>query len=123
MTPGKLNLTIYQGATFRRKLKLEIAPIPPETVGTPVDLTGATARMQVRLNAASDDVLLELNDSNGRLVITDEQSGELTMEISATDTAALDFTQGVYDMEIEYANGVVNRILYGNVKLSKEITR
>lgn len=79
--------------------------------------------MQVRLNAASDDILLELNDSNGRLVITDEQNGELTMYISATDTAALDFTQGVYDMEIEYANGVVDRILYGNVKLSKEVTR
>ena len=123
VTPGKLNLTIYQGATFRRTLKFELAPVPPATVGGPINLTGATARMQIRASVDASTVLLELNAINGRLVIIDEQGGVLLLEISAADTAVLNFPSAVYDMEIEYANGDVDRVLYGAVKLSKEVTR
>ncbi|HOX59643.1 MAG TPA: hypothetical protein PLC99_22405 [Verrucomicrobiota bacterium] len=42
MTPGKLALTIYQGATFRRVLRLT------DSAGDPIDLSGATVRMHVR---------------------------------------------------------------------------
>jgi DUF4097 and DUF4098 domain-containing protein YvlB len=116
MTPGKLNLTIYQGSTWRRVIRLA-------TVAGAVDLSGATARMHVRATVATTTTLLELTESNGRALITDAANGEITLLISATDTVLLTFTSGVYDLEIEYASGTVDRVLYGTVKLSKEVTR
>jgi hypothetical protein len=42
-TPAKLKLTIYQGATFRKRLMWR-APSK-----APIDLTGCTARIQARV--------------------------------------------------------------------------
>lgn len=117
MTPGKLNLTIYQGSTFRRVIRLT------DPNGDAIDLSGATARMQVRETIDDEDVLLELNEDNGRATITDAAGGEITLLVEADDTELLDFTTGVYDIEIEYADGSVDRVLYGKATLSKEVTR
>jgi hypothetical protein len=116
MTPGKLNLTIYQGSTWRRVIRLA-------TVAGAVDLSGATARMHVRATVATTTTLLELTESNGRALITDAAAGEITLLVSAATTALLSFASAVYDLEIEYAGGVVERVLEGNMKLSKEVTR
>ena len=117
MTPGTLILTIYQGSTFKRIIRL--------TDSTPeaIDLTGATARMHIRAAITDTATLIELTEANGRALITDEVGGEVTLVISATDTAALSFSKAVYDLEIEYNDGTVDRVLAGTVKLSKEVTR
>lgn len=117
MTPGNLDLVIYQGATFKKVVRL--------TDSTPaaIDLTGATARMQIRAALADETALIELTEANGRALVTDAENGKITLLITAEDTAALDFTKGVYDMEIEYSDGTVDRVLEGKVKLSKEVTR
>lgn len=117
MTPGSLDLVILQGATFKRILRL--------TDATPaaIDLTGSTARMHIRQTIADTTALIELTESNGRATVTDAAGGEVTLLISDEDTAALDFAKGVYDLEIEYSDGTVDRVLEGKVKLSKEVTR
>jgi len=115
MTPGVLNLTIYQGATFRRVVRLAAT--------TPIDLSGCTARMHVRAQIDDAETLIELTEANGRALVTDAVNGEVTLLIDAEDTAALDFTSAVYDLEIEYSNGFVDRVLQGSVKLKKEVTR
>lgn len=116
MTPGKLDILILQGATFRRVIRL--------TSGTtPIDLSGATARMHIRQTIADETPLIELNDGNGRAVITDAAGGEITLMIEDEDTTALDFVAGVYDLEIAYSGGTVDRVLEGKVKLSREVTR
>lgn len=117
MTPAKLKLTIYQGATFKRILRVK------DAAGDPIDLTGASARMHVRENIADETPLLILDKDNARLVATDPEAGELTLLISAGDTAALAFQSGFYDLEIAYSNGTVDRLLEGTIKLSKEVTR
>lgn len=117
MTPGKLALMIYQGATFKRVLRLK------DSADAPIDLTGATVRMHVRAVISDTTPIIELTEANGRATITDAVNGEVTLLISATATAALDFTAGVYDLEIEYSDGTVDRVLIGTVKLSKEVTR
>lgn len=117
MTPGKLALTIYQGATFRRVVRLK------DDAGDAIDLSGATVRMHVRAKVTTATTLLELNEANGRALITDAAGGEITLLVSAADTAALTFDSAVYDLEIEYAGSMVDRVLYGAVKLSKEVTR
>jgi hypothetical protein len=116
MKPGKLNLTIYQGRTWRREVRLA-------TTAGPVDLSGATLRMHVRTTVEAIMTLLELTEANGRALITDAPAGNITLLVSATDTALLTFSSGVYDLEIEYANGIVDPLLYGKVNLVKEVTR
>lgn len=85
----------------------------------PVDLAGATVRMQIRAQIGGA-VLLELTTANGGLAITGP--GTITRTISAAQTAALTWTDGVYDLEVEYADGTVQRYLQGAVTVSREVT-
>lgn len=85
----------------------------------PVDLTGATARMQIRAGLGGA-LLLELTTENDGLAITGP--GTLTRTMSAAQTAALTWTEAVYDLEVEYADGTVQRYLQGAVTVSREVT-
>lgn len=85
----------------------------------PVDLTGAKARMQIRAGLGGA-LLLELTTENGGLAITGP--GTLIRTLSAAQTAALTWTDGVYDLEVEYADGTVQRYLQGAVTVSREVT-
>jgi len=116
MSAGTLDLFVEQGATFSYTLTLN------DSAGAPVNLTGYTARMQMRRSVQSPDILISLTTANGRLVIT-PLTGVITMTISATDTAALNFQSAVYDLEIESAGGIVTRLIEGKVRLSLEVTR
>ena len=122
LTPGRYNgLVIYQGTTFDVTFTWRQPIVSPATVGTPVDLTGYTARMQVRSSIASDEVLLELTTENGGITLGDV-AGTIALHLDATDTAALEFTSGVWDLELVSAD-VVTRLLGGRLKVSKEVTR
>lgn len=85
----------------------------------PVDLTGATARMQIRAQLGGA-VLLELTTENGALAITG--LGTITRTLSAAQTAALAWTEAVYDLEVQYPDGTVQRYLQGAVTVSREVT-
>lgn len=116
LIPAKQKLKIYQGATFSRTVAIT------DGAGDPVDLTGATARMQVRQSIDDDSVLLELTTENGR-ISHDGVGGVLTLVVDDEDTALLSFSNAVYDLEVEYVNGQVDRVLYGEVVLLEEVTR
>lgn len=117
MAAFKVGISILQGETFSRVFTWN-AGEPP----APVDLTGCQARMQVRAQVASPDVLLELSTANGRIVLGGP-AGTIALQLSATDTAALGFVAAVYDLEIVHADATVRRLLAGQVKLSPEVTR
>lgn len=117
MTPGYLDITIYQGATFKRIIRLK------DSANVAIDLTGGAARMQIRRVITDATPLIELAAANGRATIADAANGEVSLLIAAEDTSALDFERGVYDLEIEYSDGTVDRVLEGKVRLSKEVTR
>lgn len=85
----------------------------------PVDLTGAAARMQIR-EQIDGAVLLELTTENGGLAIS--APGTITRTLSATQTAALAWTEAVYDLEVQYPDGTVQRYLQGAVTVSREVT-
>lgn len=85
----------------------------------PVDLAGATARMQIR-EQVGGAVLLELTTENGGLAISGP--GTITRTLSATQTAALAWTEAVYDLEVQYPDGTVQRYLQGAVTVSREVT-
>jgi len=126
MPAAKKNLSIEQGATWRDSyVLLQSAPVgTPVADMLPVDLTGYSARMQVRPDYASATVLVDLTVANGGITIT-AAAGKISLYISAADTSALAFTDttAVYDLELIEPAGDVIRLLRGSISLSPEVTK
>ncbi|WP_375591782.1 hypothetical protein [Chitiniphilus eburneus] len=87
---------------------------------TPVPLAGCIARMAIK-DRVGGLVLLEMNTGNGGIVL-DDIAKTITLSISASDTAALAWKRGVYDLEIESADGTVTLLAEGNVRVGDEVT-
>ena len=88
----------------------------------PVDLTGMTARLQIRDKLTSDVVLLSLTTENAGIVI-DNVLKTITLAITATATAAFTFTTGVYSLELQNVAGDVFPFTTGSVTVVQEVTR
>lgn len=114
--PAKLKFTIYQGATFPKRLTWKSGP-----VSAPVDLTGCTARMQVRSSVDSPIVLLSLTTENGGIALGGT-AGTIDLYVSAADTAAITWRSGVWDLEIVHPGGDVVRLAQGSISVSPEVT-
>lgn len=86
---------------------------------TPVDLTGFAGRMEIKdkvggtVLASTDDILV---------ITVDNTAKTITLSITATDTAAISWMKGVYDLEMVSATGEVTSLLSGKVSVSKEVT-
>lgn len=113
---GVLNLTIEQGATFNPVMTWK------DQNGQPIDLSGYTARMQIRAGYDATTVIHNLTTENSGIVLGGAL-GTIGLYISATDTAGFTFSAAVYDLELEASNGIVTRLLRGIVDLSLEVTR
>ena len=87
----------------------------------PVDLTGFTARMQIRETIESTTTLVSLTEASG--ITLGGTAGTIGITIAATATALLDFDSAVYDLEVVSAGGIVTPVAYGNVYLNDEVTR
>lgn len=113
---AKYKITIYQGESFSKVFTWKTGD--PKN---PVNLTGYTARMQVRKKYGSATTLLSLTTENGGITLGGV-AGTITLYISAMDTSAIDWTAGVYDLELVSAGGLVKRLLQGTIKVSPEVT-
>ena len=89
--------------------------------GTLFDLTDFTARMQIRTEIDSSEVMCELTTENGRIALGGDQ-GTVTLTIPANITEDFD-DEGVYDLELIDDTGKVYRLLKGKVKVELEVTR
>jgi len=117
MTAGSHDITIEQGATFRLSL------IWKDSAGALVDLTGYTARMQVRRRHSSEDPpALSLTSAAGDIVLGGT-AGTIVVTAAATVTDDIDFKAGVYDLELEDSTGFVTRLVEGSVTITPEVTR
>lgn len=118
MAAAKLTLAINQGATFAKRLTWQ-AGAPPVAV----DLTGCTARMQIRSEIASSTILCSLTTENGGITLGGT-AGTIEILISATTTANFAFEEAVYDLEIVMSDGItVHRLVGGAITVSPEVTR
>lgn len=117
MAAAKIKLSIEQGATFTKTVTWKTGK-----PALPVDLTGCVARMQVREKVDSTAVLLTLTSADGRITLGGA-AGTVVLRVDADDTAAITWKGGVYDLEIEFADGTVRRLLAGTVSVSPEVTR
>jgi hypothetical protein len=117
MPAAIVNLTIEQGADWSQPLQWK--------TGTPavaVNLTGYTARMQVRRTAASTEKTVELTTENGRITIT-AGTGTVALSLTAAVTAAIVAGVYVYDLELVSSGGIVTRLVQGTFTVSAEVTR
>lgn len=117
MTAGKYDFTIEQGAKFTRVFTWK------DSAGTPINLTGYTAAMQIRKDIEATATLVSLTSGSG--ITLGGALGTITVEILATATAAYSFRSGVYDLELYPAGNAANavRLLEGAVTVSREVTR
>lgn len=93
---------------------------------TPVDLASFTARMMIRDTVDATTTLVSLVSGVAAPlsgITLDNTLKTITLFISATDTAALTFLTGVYDLELVSPTGVVTQLLSGNVTVTDEVTR
>lgn len=105
MKPGRLDITIYPGATYRRTLRLP-----------GVDLTGATGSGEIRTKAGG-----QLLASFTVVITPGAEESTIELSIPAATTAAM--TQsGVYDFFVEYADTTVDKLLVGCADLDPSIT-
>ena len=89
-----------------------------ETKTTKVNLTGYTAKMQVRAKPGST-LIVELSTTNGRIVLGGA-AGTITCTIPAAD---MNMTADLYQYDLELTNGtVVTRLVQGSFEVRDEIT-
>jgi hypothetical protein len=87
----------------------------------PVDLTGYTARMQIRPTIESGIVISSLTTENSKLEIN-SQLNTITILIPALETTGFTFQTAVYSLEL-IKNSEVIPFCNGNISLIKEVTR
>lgn len=110
------NIVIKKGATFTKQLRWKDAN------GAVINLTGYTARMQIRETVDSASFIIELTNANSRITLGGAL-GTITLTISAADTMSIVQNSGVYDLEIVSASGVVTRLIEGEVLITNNATR
>lgn len=114
MTPGKYNMICPQGSTFEQQLIYKIDDVV-------VDLTGYSARMQVREKHTSKSSVLSIDTSSGGLSV--DSQGAIDMSISASTTQDIIAKDYVYDLEIISPSGTVTRLIEGKFIVTPEVTR
>jgi len=114
-TVPKVPLKIPQGTTYVHEFNYV------DTAGVAIDLTGYSARLQMRDEVESVAFFYEA--LSGADLVIDPLLGRITMTISSTDTEAFTILKGVYDLEIIAPSTAVTRIVKGSVTVDPEVTR
>jgi hypothetical protein len=116
MAAGKYNLVIEQGSTFRQVFYWK------NSDETPINLSGYTAKLQMRPSQSSTNILLELSTENGGITLT-ELDGKIELYLAANVTKNLTWSTAVYDLELTQSETEVHKLVRGGVSITKEITR
>lgn len=106
------NLTIDQGSDFFSTVDLE------GSNGLPYDLTGYTARGQIRRTYSS------LTAYPFTVTVTNATQGEISIALGNTATKQMRAGRYVYDIEvIDSVTGDITRVVEGQVEITPGVTR
>ena len=126
MIAGVYNITLEQGTTFYRLIDVMEPTVLDPDVYEAFDLTGYTARMQIRRTIDSDTPMVSLTSptvSGNGITVMDGANNAISINITDATTSLVD-SSGLYDLEIiKTSTGQVSRLLQGTVTLSREVTK
>lgn len=112
MPAGKYNITIEPGATFDQTFRVLDADL------VAVDLTNVVdVRSQYRERVQSTASVPFATS------VSDAANGQIAWTMDAATTSTITNSSGVYDLEIEWNDGKVERILEGDVLVALNVTR
>ena len=104
-------IVIEQGATFNTTINVE------DTAGAAINLYGYTANSMMRKSYYSTSATTITS------TVTGTANGEVTLLVSAANTAALTPGRYVYDVIITSPTSVVTRVVEGIVTVLPSVTR
>ena len=105
------NIFIDQGATFTTTVTVTDAN------GDAVSLSGYSVAAQIR------KTFLSSSATAFTATISNASSGEITISLSPTQTAALEAGRFVYDVVITASGGTKTRVVEGQVTVNPSVTR
>lgn len=111
---AQISLTVAQGTTWQADFTYL------DEDGTPVSLTGCSARAQVRRRTVDDEPLVTFA---GDSLEIDAPAGRVSLRASAADTADWTWRSARYDLELVYPDGRVLRLAEGQITVNPEVTR
>ena len=119
MPAAQHDILIEQGSLYTLNL------VYKDSEGVPIDLTGWSARMQIRQKHTSPDPALISLSSVAGSIILGGALGTISARITSDMSAALTIKTGVYDLELIPPSGEDDafRLIEGAVTVSKEVTR
>ena len=112
---GQKNFEVDQNATFSFIVEYK------DNNGAPIDLTGATAKMQVRDTKGGSKLAFSLTSPSGGIII-DPTNGKLTIKITPTQTNKLFYPKSSYDIMVTDSNANKIKLLEGFITLSRSVT-
>jgi hypothetical protein len=110
------NFEVDQNATFTFEVQYTL-----EDEVTPIDLSNATAKMQVRDTKGGTKLAFTLTSPAGGITI-DEPQGTLTIKMTPTQTNKLFYPKSSYDIMVVDSNGNKIKLLEGFLTLSRSVT-
>lgn len=105
------NITIDQGSVFDSTIDVE------DVNGNPADITGYSARGQIRKTYASSTAV-DFSAS-----VTNPSEGKLKISLTGTQTGAMKPGRYVYDVEVLSSSGAITRVVEGQVEVMPRVTR
>jgi len=115
MAAGVFNFKVNQGETFNPAITWK------DSNGSAYDITGYTAKMQVR-RFEGDTVIQEFTTADATMDIPTGTDGVINLLLTATETAALTADTYIYDLLLDDGSGVKTRILEGTFTVKAQVT-
>ena len=112
---GQKNFEVDQNATFSFVVEYK------DENDNVIDLTGASAKMQVRDVKGGSKLAVTLTSPSGGIVINGSL-GKLTVTLTPTQTNKLFYPKSVYDIMVVDSNGNKIKLLEGFMTLNRSVT-
>ena len=112
---GQKNWEVDQNTTFSFIVEYK------DNAGAPINLTGSTAKMQVRDTKGGSKLAFTLTSPLGGITI-DAPNGKITCKMTPTQTNKLFYPKSAYDLMVIDSNGNKVKLIEGFLTLSRSVT-
>lgn len=115
MAAAIYDMIIEQGETWIQNVYMK------DGDDIPINITGYTARMQVKETLESVTSLVDL-ETGGSGITLDGTAGKITLRVESVVTESLPVGRFYYDLEIIDTTSAVTKLMRGRISVNKEVT-